>query len=213
MTYLRAPSRATQYDVPSFPTSAVLRDRTEEAREHAARMRDAGYQEGLRAGRADGADEIARSVAETRAANSRLATAAGALQSAALDFQRRDAVSIADLEAQSVALAVQLAEAIVGRELASCDAPVLDAMRRASGLLPDRGTPTLSVHPDDEQTAREAVAADPSTWTAGVSVVADASVETGGCLVEVGPCRIDAQISTALERMRSTLMPSSSDGM
>jgi len=40
---------------------------------------------------------------------------------------------------------------------------------------------------------------------ASVHVIADPSVEAGGCVVEAGPCRIDAQIGPAIERARALL--------
>jgi hypothetical protein len=37
--------------------------------------------------------------------------------------------------------------------------------------------------------------------------VADAAIDHGACALAVGPLRIDAQISSALERMRALLLP------
>ena len=37
------------------------------------------------------------------------------------------------------------------------------------------------------------------------TIVADPSVERGGCIVEVGASQIDAQLAPALERMREAL--------
>lgn len=207
MTYLRPPGRVAEFEVPSFPTSSALRDRSEEARERSARLRDAGFQEGLQAGRAAGSAQVQEALDDARRAAARFDAAAEALRAAAVDFREREAVSVGELEQEAIALALGLARAVVGRELLSCDAPVLDAMRRASGLLPDRGTPVVRVHPDDEATVRDAVAADPGRWTGDVDVVADDGIEPGGCIVDVGSCRIDAQIASALDRMRSTLVP------
>jgi flagellar biosynthesis/type III secretory pathway protein FliH len=58
------------------------------------------------------------------------------------------------------------------------------------------------VHPDDVDTI-----GDLSCLTAerGVMIVGDAAVEPGGCVLDAGLCSIDAQISTALDRVRQEL--------
>ena len=40
----------------------------------------------------------------------------------------------------------------------------------------------------------------------GVTIVADPAVESGGCILEVGDSRIDAQLGPALDRVRSALL-------
>ena len=40
---------------------------------------------------------------------------------------------------------------------------------------------------------------------ANVKVVSDPSVEIGGCVVDAGPCRIDAQVGPALRRARELI--------
>ena len=83
------------------------------------------------------------------------------------------------------------------------DAPVLEALGRAVRLRPDRGDSIVRVHPDDLAVATAAVTTEPTGWPGDVQVVGDRSVEPGGCIVDVGECRIDAQIGTAIERLRS----------
>lgn len=209
MSLYRSPSRVSSFDVPSFPAAAAHRDRTEEARERSQRMRDLGYQEGYaeghQAGRVAAQHEVEQALADAREAAERFHTAALALEAATRDLAARDHVTLAQLETEGIALGAGLARAIVGREIEATDDAALDAMRRAAQLLPDRGVPVIRVHPDDETTVREAASADPGQWTPDVSVVADTAVEPGGCIVDVGPCRIDAQISTALDRMSATL--------
>ena len=62
------------------------------------------------------------------------------------------------------------------------------------------------MHPDDAEVARE-VLRDDARWSGTVEVVADVRVAPGGCVLEVGDCRIDAQIAPALDRLRQTLTP------
>lgn len=199
------PSAVVTFDAPSLPPLAAVRDRADETVERAARLREDGYVGGYEAGWAASQADVERELAEHRRAAERLAGAARALEDAARDLARRDHLELASIEHDVVALATALAVDLVGRELAVTDEPVVDALRRAAALVPDRGTPLVRVHPDDEQTARDAVAADILTWTGDVTVVPDARVEPGGCVVDVGPCRIDAQLGPAIERLRAAM--------
>lgn len=169
---------------------------------------EAARQDGFARGYDDG---IARAEAEVRAveqehraAHDRCLQAARALEAAAADLRSRDAVALQAIEDDVVALALALATEIVGRELRSTDAPVRDAIQRAIALAPDRGTASCRVHPDDAEVAHEVVAGDPLRQDR-VDVLPDPRVERGGCVVEVGECRIDAQVGTAIERMRQAL--------
>lgn len=197
--------RIDSYTVPALPPLAAVRDRAEEARERRMQLREDGFADGFQAGLDAAAAQIDAELAEHRRAAGRLDRLADALGDAVRDLAARDRVALEDIEADVVALAVSLAEAILERELAIVDEPVLEALRRAVRLLPDRGAPLVRVHPDDATTTSAAVAADVLRWPAGVSVVPDRSVEPGGCVVEVGSCRVDAQLATAIERMRDAL--------
>lgn len=202
MTDMQA-SRTTDYVAPAFPVSAVSRNIRREEAEVAALRRDAGYRDGHAQGHAEGRREVEQAIADHRANADRLARVINALEAAADDLTRRDALALADAEGHIVAVAVELAEQLIGRELEVTTSPVIDAMARAIGVLPDRGTPILRVHPDDETTAREAAHADLVRWRGAVTVVADPRVEAGGCIVDVDDCRIDAQLGPALERLRA----------
>jgi flagellar assembly protein FliH len=191
------------FDLPAFPPLAAVRDRAQEAAERTTRLREDGYAAGYQAGLDAAAREIERDRAEHRQAAQRLSAAAAALEAAARNLNARDQVSLDELEREAVALGVSLATELVGRELAVTDTPVVDALRRAVALVPDRGVPVVRVHPADDETTREAIAADILGWSGDVSVVADPGVEPGGCVVDVGPCRIDAQIGPAIERLRA----------
>jgi flagellar assembly protein FliH len=201
------PSNITAYDAPALPPLAALRDRADEAAECRALMREDGFAAGYQAGLDAAAHHIASELADHRSAAERLQAAAMAFEAAARDLSRQDAVALADVEREAIELAVALAEELVGYELTSVDEPVRDALTRAAALLPDRGTPVIRVHPADEATTVDATASSVLTWGGEVSIVADPSVERGGCVVDVGPCRIDAQLASAIGRMRATLTP------
>lgn len=203
-------TRLVPFDAPALQRprdrSEERRERAEECREQAASEQREGFAAGREAGLAAAAVETARIVAEHRQAIERLERAALALEAATADLERRDAVTVAEVERAAIELAVELAAELVGRELAVTEQPVLDALQRTASLLPTRGDPIVRVHPDDATTAEQVVASESARWTATARVLADDSVEPGGCVVEVGPCRIDGQVSAAIDRMRAVLV-------
>ena len=200
-----ARTAAVSFDAPQFPVAAALVDPERGAAEAAARRRDQAYVEGYEAGMSRAEAEVEQAIADHRHSATRFAELCGALERATDDLAVRDRLAIADIEHDVVTLAVTLAEELVGRELSTIDEPVIDALARAVELVPDRGTPTVRVHPDDAETAREAVDADVVRWSAAVTVAPDPRVERGGCVVDVGPCRIDAQLTPALDRLKAAL--------
>jgi len=106
--------------------------------------------------------------------------------------------------ADAVDLALELVGVLLGRELDAAEQPTKDAVVRALSMTPEgedlvvRLPPGSSVSEDD--VARLAP-------TARVKVVEDPSIEEHGCVIEAGRCRIDAQLSSAIERVRDQLEP------
>jgi flagellar biosynthesis/type III secretory pathway protein FliH len=175
----------------------------------AARTRvDQAMREGFQSGYDKGHDraqaEIAAVIHHHNEMRDRFVQAAHALEAATAALARRDQVALESIEADTLELAIAIATELVGRELAATPQPVRDAIARALRLVPDRGTPVARVHPDDAEVAREVLRDDPR-WAGTVDVVADVRVEQGGCLLEVGDCRIDAQVAPALDRLRQSL--------
>ena len=166
------------------------------AREEAARI---GYQDGFAAGRQD-----AVLAAEAQATTAAHATAAAlqSLDAATAALHQRQTVEITDVEQHVVTLALALAEAVIQREVAAAAAPGRDALLRALALAPERVDAVARVHPDDLATIGDLA---PLTVERELTLVADPSVERGGCVLDVGPCRIDAQITPAIDRVRKAL--------
>lgn len=106
--------------------------------------------------------------------------------------------------ADAVDLALELVGVLLGRELDAADSPTRDAVVRALSMTPEgedlvvRLPPGSSVSEDDVRGLAP---------TARVRVVEDPSVEEHGCVVEAGRARIDAQLSSAIERVRDQLEP------
>lgn len=185
---------------PILPPSAQTVQAAEEAaralREEASRV---GYEDGYNAGRARAAEDAAVEIAALSAG---ITSALTALETAATTLTARQGTQVADVERSVTALAVQIAETILGRELAACDTAALDALTRALQLAPPRADATARLHPGDVATIGElgSLHADRT-----VTLIADPAVERGGCVLDVGPCRIDAQVGPALARVRKEL--------
>jgi flagellar biosynthesis/type III secretory pathway protein FliH len=194
---------ANAYEAPVL--QAVARVEPRDARQ--ARIDQSvreGFQTGYDKGLARAEAEITAVIHHHNEMRERFVQATAALQAATAELARRDEVAIEMIEADVLALALALATDLIGRELAATPQPVRDALARSLRLVPDRGTPVARVHPDDAEVAREVLRDDPR-WTGTVDVVADVRVEPGGCVLEVGDCRIDAQVAPAIERLRQTL--------
>ncbi len=183
--------------VPARPAAAADAEAAGAAiRSEASRV---GYEDGFAAGQAAG---LEASRAATAASLAQLESSNHALETAAAGLAARQAGVVADVEQHVVRMAVEIAEAILGRELKTFDAPARDALARALKLAPAQADVVARVHPGDA-----AALNDVSEFSIDrtVTVVADDTVEPGGCVVDAGPCRIDAQVAPALARVREVL--------
>jgi len=156
--------------------------------------------EGYVAGYEAATAEAAAGVEATRIAQ--LSRMADAMVSAVDSLAGARAEMVRVVEAEAVALAFELAEAIVRRELTLSSCVSVEAVTRAVALVPSGEDVVVRVHPGDAPDPADLQALLPE---ASVRVVADPAVESGGCVVEAGPCRIDAQIGPAIERARVLL--------
>lgn len=161
-----------------------------------AAARAAGYQEGYQAALAQAA------AGEAAAAAQRASRLSDALLAAAASARSHRAEAVSQAEHEAVELAFELAEAVLGREISLHPSLTIEAVKRAVALVPRGEDLVIRLHPGDAITAEDlqALVAD-----ASVKVVADPDVEQGGCVVEAGPCRIDAQIGPAMARARALI--------
>lgn len=185
------------------PFNAGVVTSAEQAEEAARTVRQeasrVGYEDGYAAGLAAAADQTRAQQADAAA---RVEAALAALEAAAADLVARQHIVVADVERDVANAAVAIAESILRREIAACDVPARDAIVRALQLAPPRVDALARVHPDDATTIGSLVELAPDR---DVTVIPDGSVERGGCVLEVGPCRIDAQVTPALARVRKVL--------
>jgi flagellar assembly protein FliH len=197
-----------------FGISSVLGDPATEAtlRRLAERSRDAARAQGFAAGWAEGLRASAQrsSMAygeQTRALQHRSDTLLAAQRSALSALQEAvgrcaDTTSAlhAELTAAAVDLALQIAEAVLGRELEIATDPGSDALRRALVGIPIDVPVIVRLHPADlDVLDRDVVADRPVTF------VADATITSGDALVETEDGIVDAGIAAALERVREVL--------
>ena len=152
----------------------------------------AGYAEGYSVGNAAGRADADRE----------LALAVGALLAGVDALAARDAAGLAELTTTAIDLAMAIAEAVLQREVATTAAG-RDALIRALTVAPDRGIIDAHLHPLDLETIGETTDLAPGSE---LRLVADTAVERGGCVLHVGATHIDAQLGTALERVRAELM-------
>lgn len=186
-------------------TERVLGDLAESARSAA---RAQGYATGWAEGRREAAAEAAAQRAEIeqlhREAEARRETehqqAVAALVRAAALLQQQVAATSAEVEDQALAMARELTETLVARELATAADPVADVVRRALAVLPQGLPVTVRLSP--------AVAGDPALEVLGeqgITVVADPSLQRHDALVESTAEAVDLRVSAALTRVREVL--------
>jgi flagellar biosynthesis/type III secretory pathway protein FliH len=128
-----------------------------------------------------------------------LARAAAVLAAAAVARDRR----LAAVEREVAAIAIEVAERILGRELAAREDAIVDLAARALAGARERRDVTLRVHPDDARAVRageERLAA--ILARAPLVVREDPAVPRGGAVVETEAGWIDARIETQLSELR-----------
>lgn len=122
-----------------------------------------------------------------------------------LDSQRSG--WLAHWEASAIDLAVQIAERIVRREVAQRPEVTVEWAREALAMVAGGSEVVVRLNPTDHANLADSVETVASTFTkiARAEVVADESVQPGGCVVETEHGVIDAQVETQIARMLEEL--------
>jgi len=188
----------------------VAASRTAEIREQA---RVAGHAAGWAAGAraaAEAAEAAARRVAERAAAaeadaHERLADALRTLGAAAGAAAARETGVVSDQAAALVTLALDLAEAIVGVELADGERSARAALARALALPVPAATVTVRLNPDDHARLRDLLADGTLTVPDGVTLADDPALEPGDAVSELPDGHLDARLGAAAARLRTVL--------
>lgn len=153
---------------------------------------DAGYQEGLVAGR--------------QAAEARLQLLAGHLQKALDNINRLSGEVYGTAEAQTVKLSLAVARKIIGREAAIDRGVVVHALRRALEGLARDAEVTVALNPEDIAFLRTLPPGDlagTDESPAKIDFEADPAMAPGGCLVKTAAGDRDASIDGQLDRVAS----------
>jgi flagellar assembly protein FliH len=166
-----------------------------------------GWTEGRRAGEARARAE-AEEAAQQRAAAESLQVEherirLQALDAAATVVRDRLAEACAAVESHVVEAALEIAEMVIGRELALAPDPGADAVRRVLSVMPaDLPAFTLRLNPADY------AGLDTDTLAGRtVTVVTDAAVARGDAVAETETMVIDASVGAAIARVREVLAP------
>lgn len=172
---------------------AILARAHAEAGEIARRAQEEGYARGLEGARAVTAGELAAAREHARA-----------ILQAAEDLRRE---TLAALDGEIRALALDIAEQAVARQL-SLDPGIVEAIaREAVRLVRDREQVILFAHPEDAALLQEragelrALLAPDAVFR----IVDDASLTRGGCLVDTGEGLVDARVESRWQALREVL--------
>jgi flagellar assembly protein FliH len=160
-----------------------------------------GYEDGYSSGYADG---LAEARARTEDLAARLAGLFPQLGEAASALYAREVTARVDIEDQVVAVAFEIAQAMVGHELIHTEERGRDVLARALAFAPEQGHVIARLHPDDLAAVTDAAHLAPGR---SLEVVPDAGLRPGDCVVEVAGCRIDARLDSTIERIRAVLDP------
>jgi flagellar assembly protein FliH len=158
-----------------------------------------GRQEGRDAARQEAVEELA---AAQRRGQQEWARALSALRTSAATLDAHQSPVFVDVESAVARMAVEIAEVLLGRHLELGSWQALDAVQRALALAPRQSAVVVRLHPDSALVLPDLSDAMPG---GSVTIVADPSIEPGGCVVEAGNRTIDAQLGPALQRLREVL--------
>ncbi|MET1042644.1 MAG: FliH/SctL family protein [Microbacteriaceae bacterium] len=188
----------------AYPVLRGANEQKLQAQAHAA-GHTAGYTEGLRAAAADTAAVRARveqeSAASIRRAEEQTARALAALAMAARALDDRTVPVIIDAQNTLAAAAIDLAEAILGYELAQGENTARAALDRALCSVDPDTVRSVRMNPDDLADLDAATRA-----AAAVTLVADPTLSRGDAITEFPDGYLDARIGTALDRARDALL-------
>jgi flagellar assembly protein FliH len=176
--------------------------------DEAERARVRGHAAGYAAGRREAEAEMAR-VADRAAAErdalrsgaaTALASALAALEAATARVSELAGLVLADSDTALAAAAIELAESILGRELADGENSSRVALARAFATIEPDTVLDVRVSPIDL-----AVLSASGIESSAVRLIGDPGLAQGDAVVHVPDGRIDARISSALDRARAEI--------
>ncbi|MDM7990881.1 FliH/SctL family protein [Arthrobacter sp. zg-Y877] len=186
-------------------TSLGAKDEAQLGAQVEARGHAAGYAAGLRAAAAD-TDLLRRSLREQyddemRRGQERINRSLTALNSAVFSLEGRTVALITDLQDALAASAIDLAEALLRRELEHGDASARSALARALEGVDIDLVQRVRMHPVDLASLDE-----DTLRRARVEFVGDAGLQRGDAVTEFPDGYLDASLGSAVDRARTALL-------
>lgn len=197
-------------NIETFKPASITPQRTDQSDP----ARTAGFAAGFAAGARAAADAAKADRERFRLEHEANEAARGAQVTTALealahavDQWHHKAVPVLDEARRTIyAAALDLAEAVLQREIAPGSASARTLLDRALDL-PIEATPTvLRLHPDDLLHVTLLIEAGEAIVPSGLALVADARLNPGDAITEHEEGALDARISTALARAREVLL-------
>lgn len=192
-----------RFDAPILASTDTLRAVTRHDATAERRRFDLGFQEGREAGYLAGQAEVDAAIADHRSSAERLSALCEALEQALSQTRQHEQDSIANIEQTVIEMSMEIAESIVHREITDHSA-VIDVIAHCLQLHRSEN-PTARVHPDDLKCAQDARRAGLIGGVTAFELVADPAVQRGGCVLDAGSSRFDAQLAPAVQRVRTAL--------
>lgn len=176
--------------------------------EVAERARVQGHAAGYAAGRREATATLDAELAALRveqdealaADRAHLAAAAALLRHASAAWAEHAETAAVAAEEKLLAAAVEIASAILGRELLDREGSAIAAARRALTAAGDAPVQTLRMHPADVDLVLAAGGA------GGVRLVPDLTLGRGDAMADLPDGVVDARMPTATERVRRALL-------
>lgn len=173
-----------------------------EARARAAEVLNEAKEQGFRLGKEEGVQEAKDEA--LKAAKADVASVVSALRKATSELSSVREKALKDNDTEMLGLVLGVTRLVLSREIKTDKALILQQIRRAAEILGEADEVTVKLHPLDLKVAqRNMDDLVPDGKSMKLSIVADKSVEMGGCLLECDRGKVDARISTQLERIEA----------
>ncbi len=162
-----------------------------------------GYEDGFAEGLARAARETRRSKADVAR---QVARALEALARAVADAHEVEGRIWAEVQESVPRLVFELLEVLLAREAKATSDPLRDTIVRALALDGGIRPATVRLNPADVATLGDPDQVGDLGGGRELRLIADETIEPGGALVDIGKATIDAQLGTALDRVRRALL-------
>lgn len=167
----------------------------------------AGLEEGRRAGTKQGHDSA---LAQSRAQLSQLAQS---LTSMLDQVETARAAILSDARGDVLRLALLLAEKVTFRAVAADPSIVDDQIAQALSLVTLTSRPVLRINPAQREHVAAFLPELAARFDAAreLTILPDASVQPGGCILQTENAEVDATLETQLRRLVDLLLPAPDD--